>query len=57
MAKSHRDNHQARKKRGEAAFATKRKRRAAVKKREAAKCPVCGDWRRSCRCRMVVVEA
>jgi hypothetical protein len=44
MGKGHRDNHAARVKRGDSAFAKKRKRRAAVRKRTRAKCPIHGGF-------------
>jgi hypothetical protein len=43
MGKSHRDNHRARVKRGDAAFAKKARRRAAKKK---IKCNLCGTGTR-----------
>lgn len=48
MAKSHRDNHAARLKRGEKAFNLKRKRRNAAAKRERAKCPIHGSFTCGC---------
>lgn len=53
MSKGHRDNHQARVKRGPVAFDKKQKRRRAVKRREAAKCPVHGGF--SCHCTGVAI--
>lgn len=49
MSKSYRDNHQARLKRGDKAFQTKHKRRAAVTKRNKAKCPIHGGFDCACR--------
>lgn len=44
MSKGHRDNHEARKKRGPKAFEKKRERREKVRRRNRAKCSIHGGF-------------